>query len=390
MNRLQQTFAAFLLVVLITPIRAQENDSKEDEAKTQASQASTQSQTLFEDYLNLKGVLKEKTGLGFTLKYSGMHMQRAGTSLSENNYNLTGQFDVILGWDVFSGAGTFNFYYMHLHQLGGLTTTDFGNRNGIITPINDSDPNALLRQLFYQHRFLDERLAIGGGKVESVLLFTANRYVADDRFDFQALPLSNAAVKDRTFSSPGFFAIGRPADWLSIGASVNSLNFSTGIPKNFFDFSDIYSFLNITLEPSVRDLGKGFYRVNFVVTDNKEKSPLSNGLILSFDQDLGDRWAAFFRWDGTDIQTLSTPLVTSVAGGTVYRGPFGRTRDHFGIGLFRTRTEQGEPASEVGMELFYRLGMTEFFNVSFALQAFNPARADKSFINLGVRFHLSL
>jgi len=132
MNRFQHTFAAFLLVALITPVWAQENDSNEDAANTQASRASSQSQTLFEDYLNLKRVLKEKTGLDFGMKYSGMHMQRAGTSLSENNYNLTGQFDFTLQWDLFGGAGTFALYYMHLHLLGGVETSDFGVKNGLI------------------------------------------------------------------------------------------------------------------------------------------------------------------------------------------------------------------------------------------------------------------
>ena len=384
MNRFQHTFAAFLLVVFTTPIWAQEKDSNENVANTH------QSQTLFEDYLNLKRVLKEKTGLDFGMKYSGMHMQRAGTSLSENNYNLTGQFDFTLQWDLFGGAGTFALYYMHLHLLGGVETSDFGVKNGLITPINDSDPSALLRQIFYQHRFFSGNLLIAGGKTEPALLFSANRYAADDRVNFQALPLSGPAAKDRTFMTPGFFAIGRPTDWLSIGASVNSLNVSTGIPKDFFDFSAVYTFLNVTLEPSVWDLGKGFYRVNFVATDEKDKSPLSNGLILSLDQDFGEHWGGFLRWDTTDIQTLASPLVESIAGGIVYRGPFGRIRDHFGAGLFRTKTEQNGPASEIGTELFYRLGITEFLDVSFALQAFDPARAENSFINLGVRFMLSL
>ena len=57
MNRFQHTFAAFLLVVT-TPIWAQENDSNEDTANTEAS---SQSQTLFEDkqgiiWLSCEGV----------------------------------------------------------------------------------------------------------------------------------------------------------------------------------------------------------------------------------------------------------------------------------------------------------------------------------------------
>ncbi len=130
--------------------------------------------------------------------------------------------------------------------------------------------------------------------------------------------------------------------------------------------------------------------MNFVVTNEQEESPLSQGLILSLDQDLGDNWGAFFRYDGTDLQTLSSPLTSSVSGGAVYRGPFRRSRDHWGVGLFRTTTEQTGGASEVGAETFYRFGLTDRLEASFTIQIFDPARAEGSFANFGIRFLANL
>ncbi len=246
-GRWPQSAAALALSLgLFTPTWAQ------DPADGSPTSESTQKETVFEDYLRFKQDVKQRTGLGFGFQYSLMHAQRAGTSLNENNYNLSGQFDFLLTWDLFGGRGRFNLYYMDLHQLGEIETSEFVKKNGLITPINDSDPVSMLRQLYYEHHFFKEKLILAGGKTEVLAVFGGNRYAGNDRRDFQALPLSNAAAKDRTFQSPGFFARVRPIDWLSLGSSVNSLNFSRGIPDKPFDVSDVYSIFNITLDPEIK------------------------------------------------------------------------------------------------------------------------------------------
>ncbi len=354
--------------------------------------------TLINDYFRLKDTLSERYGLDAGFKYSVIHQQRLGTALGENNYNLNGQFDFYGNWKLFGGNGTFTWLYMHIHQLGGITTTAFGEKNGNITPINDSDPNALLRFLMYRHKLFDGVLELMGGKFEPLLLFAGNRYAADDRVTFMSAPLGGPGAKDRTFSSLGGAIIVNPLDWLSLAWSFNSLEYNTGIPKAVFDNGEFYTLINATFTSQIQSLGEGIYRVTWVYTAAQEEDPVngnpaypeSNGLIFSADQDLGDHWAAFLRYDNTDIQTRFSAINESVAGGFALRSPFNRQRDRVSAGLFHVKSEQQGNESETGFEVFYRLGWTEQIDLTFDLQGFWPSRASDFFLVGGIRLMVRL
>jgi hypothetical protein len=359
--------------------------------------AGEDSQTVIDDYFELKNTIAEKVNLDVGFKYSLMYQQRTGTSLSENNYDLNGQFDFYGSWSLFKDKGTLYWLYMHIHQLGGITTTEFGERNGNFTPINDSDPTSLLRVLMYRHRFFDGALELMGGKFEPLLLFGANRYAADDRVTFMVLPLSAPGAKDRTFSSPGGGVVVAPLDWLSLAATLNSLDFSSGISEDPFGKGEFYSILNATFTPTVSGLGDAVFRISGVLTDaqeatdnNNTDTPESGGIIVSADQDLGDQWAAFLRYDNTDIQTSFSTIRESISGGVVYRGPFRRKRDWLSAGAFHTKSEQQGDEQETGFEVFYRLGWTEYIDLTFNLQGFWPSRADDFFTVAGIRLMVRL
>ena len=359
------------LAVLLLLVVARESVAQED-------------RSAIDDYYDLKARVKERFGLDVGFKESLIFQQRLGTALSDNNYNLNGQFDFHGSWSVFGGRGAFVWLYMHIHQLGGITTTAFGERNGNITPINDSDPNGLLRFLMYRHELLDGTISVMGGKFESLLLFAANRYAADDRVTFMAQPLTAPAAKDRTFSSPGGAVIVQATDWLSIGGSANEL-----VGENGF-----YTIANATINTEIGDLGDGIYRVSWIHTDGQtvgsQTLPASNGFVLSADQDLGAKWAAFLRIDNTDIQTAASPIVESYAGGLALRTPFSRGRDLISAGIFFTKSEQQGEDSETGFEVFYRFGMTRHIDLTANLQGFWPARAEGFFTVGGLRLMIRL
>ena len=347
-----------------------------------------------DDYYAFKASLKEKYGLDVGLKESLIHQQRTGTSLGDTNYNFNGQFDFHGTWSIFDGRGDFIWLYMNIHQLGGITTTAFGERNGNITPINDSDPNSLLRFLMYRHQFKNGTITALIGKFEALLLFAGNRYAADDRVTFMAQPLTAPAAKDRTFSSLGGGLIVQATPWLSLGATVNSLDFSTGISGEPFGENGFYVVGNASITSTIGSLGEGQYRASLIHTQEqqvgKDTLPKSYGFIFSADQDLGDTWAAFIRIDNTDIQTLASPIVESYAGGLALRRPFNRARDRFMAGLFHTKSETLGDERESGFEVFYRFGMTHHIDLSFDVQGFWPARSSDIFTNAGIRLMIRL
>jgi len=343
-----------------------------------------------DDYFQMKESLSDHVGIDFGFNYSLIHLQRTGTSLSDANYNLHAQFDFYGAVRLFNDAGRFQWLYMNVHQLGGITTAAFSEKNGLITGTTDSDPVELLRAFFYQHRFWGERVMVMGGKIEPVLVFGGNRYAADDRERFMAVPLANAGVKDRTLSTIGALSTVRPLDWLTVGFSINELSSSAESPEHPLSDREVYTFAHATIHTDFEALGEGSYRLNAVMTDAQKGLATSEGFILSFDQQLWGDFGAFLRVDNTDIQTQFSDLVESLAYGVAHEAPFGRVGDLFGFGVFHTKSEKGGDFREKGLEMFYRMSPTPWFQLSFALQVLDPAKAEGSFANGAVRLMLKL
>ena len=335
-------------------------------------------------YFAFKERLHERTGFTWQVNYSAMSMHRTDRISDGDDYNTTGQLDLIGVLDTFSGAGQAVVYYMVVHQIAGLTTTGFGERNGNITPINDSDPAEFLRQAYYKHSFWRDRLMLMAGKTEPLLVFAPSRFAADDRVNFQAVPLSTIAAKDRTFSSLGALVAYKPTRWLTLGASVNELDPDPDTPPGVRDVT-MYSLGHVAFDVRIPRLGQGIYRLNTVFTEDQGDNPKSDGVILRFDQDLGPRWGAFFNFSNTSIQTVSSPLSEGYGFGFYNRAPFHRSEDRAGIAVFRTQTKQGGRFREWGGEAFYRVALTTWCDFTLAAQAFQPAKGKGAFMNIGGR-----
>ena len=380
---LQSLIGVLCFVLLVAPGRADDIDSDESGS---ADGSPVFSETPLDPYYEFKDRLLEKTGATWRVNYSMMSVQRTSATKDQT---ATGQLDLIGSLDVFSGNGKFLVYYMAVHQLAGISNPEFSERNGNITPLSDSDPVHFLRQAWYRHSFLDERLAVMGGKTEPLFLLAGNRFALDDRINFQALPLANVAAKDRTASAPGVLITVGPAKWLDVSYALNKLNPGSEVPEEHQSLR-YYSVFNTTFKVKVPGLGEGNYRLNYVVTDRQRQNPESNGVVVSIDQDLGQRWGVFGRYDDTVFQTLTSVLKKSIAFGLFNRKPFGRNGDDFGIGAFRTRSDQGGRFTEWGGETFYRIALTKWLDATATLQYVRPAKSGGSFFTLGGRLFLRL
>jgi hypothetical protein len=338
--------------------------------------------TPLDGYFDFKNELHEETGFTWALNYSAMGVQRTDDTKDKS---YTGQTDIILLLDAFNNRGKFTVYYMDVQQLSGISTSEFGNRNGNITPITDSDEVGLLRQAWYRHSFLDERFKVTVGLTEPILAFAGqNRFALDDRVNFMVAPLNNAAVKDRLSSSLGTIIEYHPRQWLSLYASVNELDEIAAGDQTPED-GQFYWMVNATFKVDSERWGEGNYRVTLVNSEKQGQFEESNGVIASLDQDISQNWGIFARYDDTEFQTFSSGLKQSSAIGFFNSSPFGRSRDDFGIGLFRTKSNQGGQFRETGGEMFYRLRIAEWMRVSLTVQYFEPAKAQGSFFNAGGR-----
>jgi len=145
----------------------------------------------------------------------------------------------------------------------------------------------------------------------------------------------------------------------------------------------------MTFKVDISGQGEGNYRFNSVLTEDEGANPETNGIIASLDQDLGENWGVFFRYDDTEIQTLTSPINESKSFGFYSRSPFGRTNDDFGLGFFRTRSDLDGTFTENGLEAFYRMAITNSIDLAFTVQQIDPAKADSKFINTGLRLYLA-
>lgn len=338
--------------------------------------------TPLDGYFKFKHELYEDTGFSWLLKYSQMGVKRTDAGKDKS---FTGQTDVILFKEAFEKKGMFAFYYMDVQQVSGISTTEFGNRNGNITPITDSDKVSLLRQLWYQHKFMNDKLDIMVGRTEPLLAFVGgNRFAFDDRLNFQVLPMSTAAAKDRVATSPGVIIGFHPKPWLDLNVSVNELDDSAA--GNQPAKSGVYyNIVNATFKVNSDKWGEGNYRFSVINSERQGQFKETYGVIISIDQDISENWGVFLRYDDTEFQTLTSALSQSNSFGFYNSNPFSRSMDDFGIGIFRTKSDQGGSFKETGGEAFYRLRITDWMRASVTVQYFNPAKAQDSFFNIGAR-----
>jgi hypothetical protein len=342
--------------------------------------------SLLDSYFAYKEQVHEDTGFSWAVNYSMMQRQRTDATKEKT---ATGQLDLIGSLDVFSGRGKFFAFYMDIQQLNGISNSEFSSRNGNITHITDSDEVSFLRQAWYRHNFLDDRFRVVAGRTEPLAVFGGNRFAGDDRTQFQAVPLSAVTAKDRTTSAPGVYVQGEPLPWLSLGLSANELSPASDAPVAVQDYRYYYIF-NVTFKGGFTGLGEGNYRFNSVLTEEQGAKPETNGIIVSLDQDLGEAWGVFLRYDDTEIQTLTSEINESRSFGVYNRAPFGRSNDNLGLGFFRTKSDQGGSFTETGLETFYRMAVTESVDLSFTVQQIDPAKAADDFLTAGFRLYLAI
>jgi len=196
--------------------------------------------------------------------------------------------------------------------------------------------------------------------------------------------MSTAAAKDRIASSYGTMVGFHPTPWFSLTASANELD------KNASGTQDhqsdrFYSIVRFKFMANSERWGEGNFRISLVNSQRQGDFKESNGIIISIDQDISENWGAFLRYDDTEFQTASSELKQSSAVGIYNSSPFGRRKDDFGVGLFRTKSDQSGSFKENGGEMFYRLGIADWVWTSLTVQYFEPAKASGSFINVGAR-----
>lgn len=317
-----------------------------------------------------------------------------GGSISNNETNLIAQWAMRDKAD--PARGSLIVWYQFSSTWGNRTTSDFQDNLGILSPPNGGDTapassRNLTQHFAWEQQFFDNRVRVQFGKLTSRVLFNLNRYAVSDREDFFTPMLVNNPVASYTARiGLGLFGEYKRDGWY---ASAMIRDADADLSKKFIDFDSLDSgnweyVAELALTPSdVVGLGRGVYRITYSHADSTEAAasgvPSTSSVSLSFDQDLGERVGAFFRFAKSADTFRAFDRRTAV--GLQLKQPFGFANDRVGAGFWWARPTDPTLRSESGVDFFYKLQVARFAEISAGAQViFDPAfRTDKNNVTIG-------
>ncbi|MHC4993037.1 MAG: carbohydrate porin, partial [Planctomycetota bacterium] len=196
------------------------------------------------------------------------------------------------------------------------------------------------------------------GKIDPGNFYNRNR-AANQNELFVNRAFSNNPARRHPGNGLGINARIVPSDdwYVSLGfQDANGRATSSG----FNTFGDVEWFYaaELGLTPTVEGRGRGNYRFTTWWIDEAEDGPdrSGGGIGVSFDQEFGEQFAAFFRYAWQDRGVTDTRQI--VAGGFGVVGPWGLVDDVVGVALSWGQPSDRSLRDQYVGEVFYRIQLT--------------------------------
>jgi hypothetical protein len=125
---------------------------------------------------------------------------------------------------------------------------------------------------------------------------------------------------------------------------------------------------------------EGNYRLMLYYRDIEDANEV--GWSLSCDQNLSEKYGVFLRYGGNDGGI--NQIRHLVSGGLSFLQPFQRINDQAGVGLSYTHPDNPDFRDEYASEVYYRLQVTEGYELSASAQLIVDPSTDESDDVLGV------
>jgi porin len=266
--------------------------------------------------------------------------------------------------------------------------TDLRDEVGSIWSPNDSTSNdySKINQLWWAQKFADGRLGYQIGKIDPGSLINKNRFAGSGNTQFFGQPYGTNPARSFPDNGIGLQLRADPTDWLYAHFVVSDSDaVSTHSP--FTTLSDRFLYAGeIGFTPTVPGLGQGVYRFMLYYRDVQDSH--EPGWALSFDQNLSDEFGVFLRCGGNDGDINSIKHLVSA--GFSFLKPFDRPNDQAGIAASYTHPVDPDLRDEYAAEVYYRLQVTEGFELSGSAQLIvDPSAGDNDAVGVfGVRARL--
>jgi porin len=327
-----------------------------------------------------KAQLLEKYGFSFaiedTLIYQGAS---GGVDPQDAMVNTLGLFAT---WKIFRSQDGKDFagigfqFETRGNPLDGHFT-DMTASLGTIWSPNDSTSNdyTKINQLWWGQRFADGRLGFIIGKIDPGAYINGNRFAGSGNTQFFGQPFATNPARSFSDNGLGLMLRADPTDWFYAHFTMSDSDaVSTYSPFKTLDGHWLYAG-EIGFQPVISRLGKGVYRLMFYGRDTESADEV--GWSLSCDQNLTDAYGVFLRYGGNDgtINAIRHLVSTGIS----FLKPFGRRNDQAGIGVSYTHPTNNDLRDEYSTEVYYRLQVTEGFELSGSTQLIvNPSASPQN------------
>jgi porin len=266
--------------------------------------------------------------------------------------------------------------------------TDLRDDLGSLWSPNDSTSDSYdkINQLWWGQRLAEGRLGFVVGKIDPGAHINTNRFAGSGNTQFFSQPFATNPARSFPDNGLGFMARAEPWEWLHVHFTMSDSDaISTISPFKTLHGRWLYAG-EVGFKPKLQGLGEGVYRVMIYRRDFD--SNVEIGWSLSADQNLTDRFGVFLRYGGNDGDLNAIEHLVSA--GVSFLEPFGRKSDEAGIGVSYTDPADGDLRDEYSAEAYYRVQLTEGFELSGSAQViFEPSAGEKDTVGVfGIRARL--
>jgi hypothetical protein len=341
----------------------------------------------FEPHLD-KHILHERSGVGEQLGNLRIAVGLTGVvqgsidgeDISGQNRDQTdGSWSMDLELESPVGERGLVFMLIEAGQGDGLTDELEGLFHNVNDDAGDSESGLEVTEAWYQHSFLDDRVALAVGKLDMTNYFDTNTVANDERFQFLNSGLVNSiAVEFPEDNGAGALLAVYPAEWVEFGL---------GWAESDADWEDIandgFGIAEVNLKPNFHER-EGNYRF-YAWANGSDKEELGDGdshkngwgVGLSFDQQLTDCLTAFLRAGYRDRDVYEVEGTWS-AGAEVRGSKWNRENDMLGFAVSQALiSDKVEPDdTETLFEAYYSIMFSDQFRLSPDIQIIDNPGGD--------------
>jgi hypothetical protein len=327
--------------------------------------------------------VEDATGLRFGAAFTSAYQH---ASRGEHRDAAGHDIDVFARWRFFGDEkaptrGILGVYGEERHEWGEQPPKDLASQFDPLwrTTNGFSRQQWMMTQAWWEQHFANDEIVATVGKIDADNFYNKYRYQSDSTA-FMSQAFSSNPARGHPGNGLGFNVTAKvPKDYyVSVGAQdANGEKRTSGFHS--IDEGDLFTAGEIGWTPTIKDLGKGAYRLSAWHIDEADVlgNPKDYGVGLSCEQEVYTSYVPFFRasWSDGDLTGVSR----FVAAGMGFEGVVLGKNDLTAVGLAWGDPTNSHYRDQLGGEAFHRFQLAPDVQFTVGVQYFHdPSKAPSS------------